>query len=250
MLLVQVDSILWKHLFPQVLPHMSVSYFFVLLMSLNNTLRRILISMLIRKFLAGTLGDSLLPNINNKMCPDWDIRLNYKDGHMEMLVKKINASPLFHVPLPHFSCSASALESKCLHKSSQAVASQAASSNCWSFSSFSLLRTQMQTQDWELWKVDFKHLLAIWDLVSLHSSDGYGNISNGCRLWVMHKMCKVRLWNTVCSSALQFLADVRPLPFLFPLISLSWKISGINWYKAPNFQYCFKWVRLSCPTSN
>lgn len=93
MLLVQVDSILWKHVFPQVLPHMSVSYFFVLLMSLNNTLRRILISMLIMKFLAGTLGDSLLPNISNKICSDWDIRLNYKDGHMEMLVKKINASP-------------------------------------------------------------------------------------------------------------------------------------------------------------
>jgi len=49
---------------------MSVSYFFVLLMSLNNTLRQILMSMLIRKFLAGTLGDSLLPSTNKKMCSD------------------------------------------------------------------------------------------------------------------------------------------------------------------------------------
>lgn len=47
---------------------MSGSYFFVLLMILSNTLRQILISMLIRKFLAGTLGDSLLPITKNKKC--------------------------------------------------------------------------------------------------------------------------------------------------------------------------------------
>lgn len=68
MVLVQAESILWTHSFLQILPHMSGSYFFVLLMILSNTLRQILISMLIRKFLAGTLGDSLLPITKNKKC--------------------------------------------------------------------------------------------------------------------------------------------------------------------------------------
>lgn len=66
MVLVQADSILWTHSFLQVLPRTSVGYFFVLLMILSNTLRQILVSMLIRKFLAGTLGDSLLPITKNK----------------------------------------------------------------------------------------------------------------------------------------------------------------------------------------
>lgn len=68
MVLVQAESTLRTHSFFQVLPHMSARYFFVLLMILSNTLRQILISMLIRKFLAGTLGDSLLPITKNNKC--------------------------------------------------------------------------------------------------------------------------------------------------------------------------------------
>lgn len=92
MVLVQADSILLTHAFLQVLPHMSVSYFFVLLMILSNTLRQILISMLIRKFLAGTLGDSFLPITKNKKrvqieTSGWIIEMDT----LEMLSNKSNS---------------------------------------------------------------------------------------------------------------------------------------------------------------
>lgn len=193
MVLVQADSILWTHSFLQVLPRTSVGYFFVLLMILSNTLRQILVSMLIRKFLAGTLGDSLLPITKNKKrvqieTSSWIVEMDT----LEMQSNKSNSQFLS----PGSKCKP--LKSSCLHKTSQALAPQAASCD-----SVGLPFISLQVQDRRLRRTRLlqssEHLLAqTWSRLQLRES--YGNISNECgRLWVMSKMSDYET-NTICSS--------------------------------------------------